>query len=428
MSSLSIRFQQLISVHYVVGKYALHKVPITVDISDDIFMADNSGTKFAVGYMKTVWVLQNFGHLFQFINIHYSAFGSDESTKITHYIHEHCSDALREIAISGIKGDRLEHWPFSFKNVQSLSIADIGVSDGIRLDQLFPRLKKLMLENVSETGFIARHFPDLVDASIKTPPNITASEENIMEFIRLNRQLQALKTPLLLDATYLSFVNDRLPHLKSLTIYVDAVTNSVAAGAVHFERVEKFAIFVTDAEIGKIVVRQILPVLLFDRLEQFEISAALDTIDDDEPIRFAPTHVNSTEESSDLSTSTDESDELVVLLDNTVDELIEIVIRNRRLKNVTINRTELTYSQLTYLTGSLPELDELRIDWNQLPALYEIRRFLMEPTHVRKVAIPMFDRGWGSKHILQILPAEWQISGVEVAEDRKLLLLTRADA
>lgn len=428
MSTLNARFQQIVSLHYVLGKYDLGHVPITIILDDTVSMVDHSGQTFAAGYKQTVWVLQQFGHHFGFIQVRYGAFGSDESHQITHHIHTHCPDALRDIVIAGLQGDRLENWPVRFERVRCLTITDVPVSESLRLDRVFPRLEQLVLKHVADIKFLRRHFPSLLGASIRFAPNINASAD-LLQFIRLNPQIQALGTPLLPDSAYLASVNAMLPHLQSLALFIQTGAELTAIARVHFERVQNFAVFVHDADDAKMVVHHILPALHFDRLEQCEISAEIDGGgDDDQPIRFPATPTNATDASDDVSTATDESPELTEPLGNTVDELVELVARNKRLKNVTINRTALTYGQLTYLVRSLPALDELRIDWNQLPSLYEIRRFLMDPTHVRRVTIPVFGSGWGSKHIFQILPADWRVSEVKVVKNRKLLLLTRVDA
>lgn len=391
---MNARFEEIILHHYLIAKFQLNKMPITIVVNDQTSIAINSEKPFSIGHEQSLWFLQRFGHIFEHISLHYDEFRSYESREITYYIEKNCPEALKEVTISGVSDYSLD-WPFTYGHVTSVTLNNLPQINHIELNRLFPHMEKLVLNNSAKGSAIINHyFPHLTDFAIRFQSDVSSVSRHLINFIRMNRHIRSFDTPLFINPTYLQYVNEMLNHLETLTVRNEFATMvHPHHELVHFNNVTKFALYlgqVADADnIDNVNLHQLLPPIAFNKLKSFELFSSIP---------------------------------------NSMDTLIGVIARNRQLTNVRIGRCELSYEQLSALVQSLPALIELAIDWHQTAGLFEIRRFLMDRINLQRIAIPIYRSGWGSQNMFRLLPSEWVVSREKIIGQKRILLLTHSNS
>lgn len=166
-------------------------------------------------------VLKHFGEYFQEIKFSYLYDLSEFNlNQITRLLNEKCSNSLIQLELE-MRHDLLEKFTGPFAAVEDLTIGSRNVqfSEGIRLNDLFPQLKRLKLVlSKSSYNFINSTFPNLEHFHIYTSETNHLNDGNVRELIHKNPTIRSIE-PLIRDSSLLEYISQHLPNVEHLTIY-----------------------------------------------------------------------------------------------------------------------------------------------------------------------------------------------------------------
>lgn len=169
-------------------------------------------------------VLKHFGSYFQAIKFSY-VYELDVSDldKVIRLLTEKCSNSLEQLELE-MKDDLLAKFTRPFEAVQELTIKTptyLQLSARIRLDELFPQLRRLNLWSdraYPKFHFIDNTFPHLEHFGIRAM--YKTNSEYVKELILKNPTIQSI-APNVHDPQLFQFISQNLPNLTNLTIHHD---------------------------------------------------------------------------------------------------------------------------------------------------------------------------------------------------------------
>lgn len=161
---------------------------------------------------------------------------------ISAMVNKYCHDTLLEMEILTSKKDSLKRMTKPFERVEYVAFYNSlpeSISGSLQMNQLFPAMERLSLENLREanvTSYIDCHLPHLMHLHIDLLEQST-NDTIFNNLVKKNPQIQSIelcKT----SATLLSTVHSVLLNLESLTL----CSAKHDAGELHFDSVKKLAI------------------------------------------------------------------------------------------------------------------------------------------------------------------------------------------
>lgn len=399
IGTLSRRFHDLTVIHFLIPKYHLNERDVSVISYLETYLAlyeDDELTSID-GHKQTLNILQLFGHIFKRITIKVQPGGYKNVADISHYINEYCSaDALQEVIM--YRGKYIiDDGNYSFKNVRIVTLRHIhDHDDSIQLNDAFPRMEQLDIDYGSNLSYIHFNFPHLLSFRLHSS---SCSDNDLMlrTFYRLNRQLRSVEAPMFVNHAYLTYLNEMLPNLESLSIRnLNSEiygSNLIAHDVVRFKNVKHFSLdlFTYNRE-WNVGIRQRLSSIQFDHLESYTVTSNV--------------------------------------IDST-DYLIGLIVRNTAVANITIPSSELKYEQLSTLIDTLPNLRELTIGWAERETCDELGRFFVkafETTRLEKINVLILETyGLWMTDVLEIVPPGWTTTETRVVKTSYLLQLERSE-
>lgn len=379
------RFHELILKHFIIGKFNLNESEIIVTFHDEdvdfkfTHISIKNGPMFANGYNETLFTVQQFGHVFSQMKIAFQSGSLQSAAEISQYINKYCSAAIQSITLyRGAVDSYFDDVEYSFGNATEVYLRHNYNSqsfiDIVRLDRIFPQMQKLNIDYFNELQYIANHYPHLTEFYLR-PPSDKVDFEKLHQFFMLNPQLSNLSTPLYKNFTHLSNINANLPNLQTLSLetlnlrsYISPFdTNEI----IYFDNVKHLLLKLTTYDEGWIVgLRAKLSLLQFKVLKTFTVTTN-------------------------------------VL--NSVEHIIALIVRNKELNNLSMEKFELTYKQLRELFEALPQLEEITIGWKTQETLHDLNRFLLNATgsRLRIINVHLSQR-LQIENVLRIVPNEWK--------------------
>lgn len=384
---LSPRFAHLIAHHFLIPKFHLNERTFHVKIDENTILKDTGDdddddddfTPIADGYIQTRGILQAFGHVFERIQLEIHPNGHKFAKEMSRIINERCSNAVLEVTLFGVnqKNDASQFTLETASIVNLRHISAIGFNETIQLNKTFPRMEQLNVDLGSNMSYLNQYFPHLKGFKLQSSFGIE-NEYILREFFKLNRQLHSVQTPLFYNPAYLSFINDNLSNLTSLSIrnvntqnYSD---NRLVQDIVRFKNVKQFSLdlFTYNCQWND-GIRERLEAIQFVDLNSFAVTSNL--ID-------------------------------------SVDFLIELIVRNNALNAVAIAANELTFEQLTRLIEKLSDLRTITIEWQRRDTRDILNRFLLRAVDFKMeyVNIKIIeDYDLRVDDVLEVIPVEhWE--------------------
>lgn len=202
--------------------------------------------------------LRCFGHLIQTIYIDYDADFGFLYTRIYRYLNEYCCDTLKRLRIASastfafncvldkpfskvkqvilddiILGDTFSHFNQLFPNVHSLKMNNVRLINEQCIEQYFPHMHKLALEQ-HDTKKYSR--PDR---------RLLLRESNFAAILRLNPSITKLVVGgFIFDAIFRQHMSDSLHAIKQLTVTSDGTTFRLKNDVIYFANVEIFYMYI----------------------------------------------------------------------------------------------------------------------------------------------------------------------------------------
>lgn len=396
IAPLHSRFLQLITDHYIIGKYRLHTREISIFLSDGATISykddDNMFNVFVYNDEEMLLVLRHFGHILTNLKIKVSEDGYKNIEEIQSGINNYCANAIQEIILyRSEKHKGAMDKNISFEHVKKVTVHNVGLVKSIRLDKAFPLMEILIIDRQRDLN---QYYPHLT--TVKFPLLYGYSDvTDLSDFVRLNPQLRNLDTPIYNSVTYLTSLSNVLPNLSSLSLgaLLSEEYTFDAFPIARFKRVKMFSLNVNlyaNARLWTSALREILASIRFDQLESFSLH---------------PTRPES------------------------LNFLIGLIVRNTALHSVIVE-SELTFDQLSALLTPLQQLEELTVDWQKASTLGVLSRFLehvIESNHNLEkftVRLSQYDR-LTFADLVEYIPVGWGYNEGSVKENKKLVHIER---
>lgn len=214
-------------------------------------------------------VLKYFGRVIRNLEVDYSSMDMDRTKKINQAINKYCSNMLIQFDLQHCNENSMEKWTGPFVNVENVSIGSQltkSTNESLPLDQLFPNIKNLYFDFLSELdeSYTDCYMSHLEHLSIGIAKR--SSEKNEPKFENLIKRNPHIFSIALdnISSKFLSIVNELLPNLQDLTLW----TFEINRRSIHFENVKIF-----ETQIGLYS----SPVnITFSKLEELRMSLYID--------------------------------------------------------------------------------------------------------------------------------------------------------
>lgn len=214
-------------------------------------------------------VLKYFGHVIRNLEVDYSSMDMDRTKKINQAINKYCSNMLIQYDLQHCNENSMEKLTGPFVNVENVSIGSQltkSTNESLPLDQLFPNIKNLYFDFLSELdeSYTDCYMSHLEHLSIGIAKR--SSEKNEPKFENLIKRNPHIFSIALdnISSKFLSIVNELLPNLQDLTLW----TFEINRRSIHFENVKTF-----ETQIGLYS----SPVnITFSKLEELRMSLYID--------------------------------------------------------------------------------------------------------------------------------------------------------
>lgn len=363
LAQMSPRFYDIITKHYLIGKFRLHEQRIVMRVDgrfssvfypSEVMARDDSDRMF--------WVVEQYGHVFGHIYIDIYKFGDADSRKFIEHVNHYCKNAKKEIDIHKLIEGTLIEQPFSFdNNTYRVRMSSYGNED-IAWNDLFPALEHLTLGSIEKS--IAQHHPHL-KTIILGKNDADYTDPNVLELIRSNPQLRHFHSKTFDNVTYVQYINEMLPNLEWLSLEMKIVYENDST-VVDFKNVRKFS-FNVFSSFGVPAFWSFIGNIRFDQLEEMELD--------------------------------------IIWKVPLTEQLIRMIAVNRGLKTF---KTSIPMSHVTFvqLVEALPELRVLTFDWYE--GIHETLSAIFSGRYgLENVTIRYWDRGTANDY-KDIIPANWQ--------------------
>lgn len=339
VSMLGSRFRQLIEDHNITDKYALHSQEIFLSVTSVLvmqFASDSNPTVIIDQPNEILFAIQQYGHLFKSLQIDIDlneGFDIDvHLDQVQSLVSQYCSNAIQTITIYSFSAYYLSNsnLNISFPNAVAVHLifeyndSDEYVhSSSVALDKAFPRVERLYVSHLVDINY---NFPHLkhfyMDAS---HTNVNATD--LINFMRLNPQLETMLTPIPNYPTFFTTVTELLPRLESLFVVLlpDSALQMGTFHGARFPQLKQFSIdagFMGDWFVSSRTLREVLDSLHFDCIEV-------------------------------ISVGTDSSGLLDIMIE-------KLLLENETVKEIKINANA-TDNQLSLVISRLPELKNLTV-------------------------------------------------------------------
>lgn len=364
------RFSDIIIDHYIIAKFHMHEHELIINVESDyralIFNTEDRRLYIAESFDKLLSVLMHFGHIFNQLTYEITDFGTPSLEKIVEYVDKYCPQAKKAIFVVTVDRDALANWSYSIEITTPSIGLSIYVPQAFPLNDLFPRMEELKMEKIIESA--VEYFPNLTKCSFESVLH-PGSYKKAYEMIRLNPQLHSFKTMITNNASFVSYINEMLPNLQSLSF--DFFNVAIVAEMVRFTRVTEFSLDLSycgaDARIG-----QAIDNIKFDELKNLKIRSGFGRFDAN---------------------------------------LKEMVRENRGLTSLAIDFS-MTRTELTELIQILPDLEELSIYWRSVRRvqILDMMEFLLIGNH-KMNQINVYELMQANEFV-EITPLNWRIAKI----------------
>lgn len=208
MAQLSVRYKELIEVHYIRGKYQLHAQEITIILNQrSVLMAPHMN-----GAAENIFgIIAAFGHTFTRLKVHIHPIGLAIAGKLSAYVNRLCADAKQEVVVHmALKSDKL----FTFNNATRVTLDGLYMALGnVNLNGHFPRMQQLLMIETHQFTMLVGHFAHLTGFALRVPYDVDDFSEP-RRFLRANSQLRRVEIPVSRRNQLLRYAKEVLPRLK----------------------------------------------------------------------------------------------------------------------------------------------------------------------------------------------------------------------
>lgn len=398
LATLSPRFEQLISHHYIIGKYHIQTRKVTLTISHDVSMTFNSDdlnvvTTLAHNHDETRFVLQHFGHIFHYLDINVFEYGYAFTANISHLINTYCARAHQELRLKrGIDRDDVSILLANVTKVEITHTSGTTNKDNFRLDLAFPQMKSLDISRQMDLDHNYSHLTEFILRASDYQSNI----DYYTKFMQFNPQLHTIQLPLFNDGTFLPTINELYPRLESFALEVlnEQYIGHDAIEITRFSNVKKFSIelYIHGESVWTNELREIIASIRFERLESFAV---------------------------------------ITYVRDSIDFLIEWIVGNTALETVTLVGREMNFEQLTALITPLTKLKVLTMVWTFESTLGVLNRFLAHNIAINgtleNINVEVNQNGQFSyEDMVGMVPRGWNYYEGDIVQNPRLVQLYRS--
>lgn len=401
VAMLGPRFRQLIEDHNITGKYSLHshKISIYVNSALKLHLVNDSSQLIIDQQDEILFAIQQYGHIFKSlqIDIHLNE-GYHHLDEVQSLVNKYCSKATQKITIYSLSANYLSksNVNISFPSAKEVNLIydPLGYihNSSIALDKAFPDLEQLYVNRLDDVNY---NFPHLKHVYLN-PPHLNVDAIHLINFMRLNPQLETMLTPVPNYPTFFSTLNELLPHLENLfcTLLQDSALQIDTFHSVRFKQLKRFSIdaaFAGDWFISSRTLREVLDSFNFDGIEG-------------------------------IAVGTDSAGLLDIMIE-------KLLVKNTAVKDILIN-ANVTFNQLSSLIPRLPELKKLTVNWRDpstLDVIKKILEFIVTSDHgleIVCVELPRRDQ-MTNEDLLEFVPVGWTYDETEAKQNTQLLRLKR---
>lgn len=220
------------------------------DFEIQIWQADSNGEeKFRIetrkkvisidDYYTALGILQHFGNSIRKLRINHSRMQNNHSAMLNHFIAS--SESIMKLKFDYIRENTLAQFTSPLKAVEDFSCymyTGDFIGNILPFDQLFPKLKKLMLTLFSDLdySFIDCHFPHLEHFGYNIGNSPVQQRMKLVESIMTkNPQIKSIDARFA-TVEFVKTIADLLPNVTNLTLFDFEIKNR----SVHFENVQNF--------------------------------------------------------------------------------------------------------------------------------------------------------------------------------------------
>lgn len=329
---------------------------------------------------------------------------------IVAHINKYCSQAKQQISLHYMLRSNMQIAPINipFENVSIVYFMPWNSILSLPLHQLFPRMQKLSVTHSDKdlSTILDHHFPHLNEFRLRKH---TTDEPKLYDFIRLNPQIRQIDTQFLRNYSYFYKMSDTLQELESLHIenyWMCEWPNEIQEIA-RFRNVKELKLSFSNEISSYKNFSRVLPNLQFDQLETLSLEALTLSM----PV-------------------------------NVFSQLIDFIAQFETLTNLEISTPEWSYSQLSQLIQSLPELKILTLRWYPKKTVDQFKQFLSENDQIHKITVTLFkpqrnnnydysdeeqpDEGsWCLEDLQHNLPTQWKLNAKHDSEFKSVFELIR---
>lgn len=151
---------------------------------------------------------------------YYDDYHTEQHRKIYQLIYKYCSESLIALKLNQCDENTLTYFTIPLEKVENVTISGElkSADEGLKLNQIFPRLQRLtleLIEQIYDSGVLDVTFPHLTHFSVL----FWYSNDiplYIDEFFKRNSQIQDLVLLQLLSCDIVESASEHLPNLKFL--------------------------------------------------------------------------------------------------------------------------------------------------------------------------------------------------------------------
>lgn len=276
MATLGPRFSQLISHHYIIGKYHLDECKLELTAVKEVYLrykCDDTGNKFKFGdgYDETILALRSFCHIFDELKITMYDIETEIAEGLSYYVSSYCGKIHQEIESTPRMLEKMNISPMNVTNVKLSGLWSTREVKEFRMDLAFPRVAKLEIDSLMNLSY---QYPHLTEFKLRSR---YVDFDDLLGFMQLNPQLRKIQLPFFNNGTFLSIMNELLPNLETLAFYIlNGLNYSYfdTIKATRFRNVKAFAIrsYISEDPYYMNDIQKMLSSIQFERLESFDVT------------------------------------------------------------------------------------------------------------------------------------------------------------
>lgn len=323
------RYRELVIHHYMIPVFKVHEKSFNMLL----IMAPSIGyydeTKVysdAIVFRKVesfTKALRNVGHLISKVFFNGSHKNESAEYSIGKSMNQYCRDSLVELSLRNFRGILTVEWKAPFAKLEKVTLycGTLNTKTASQLNKFFPKVRcmKLLELWANKTSSIEQSFPFLEDFEYYEHPH--AHSMDIKKFITLNRQLKTLNIRANMDAELPKVMNETLPHLEELTIFLGKTDQFKDSQPTYLSNVKRLKV---ESQSSDYRTPKYFPFIL-PELEVLEVDLTEDT-----------------------------------------NKWMKIITEMKWLKKLRLLRGAFTTKQWINITSELTNLDELVIEFHQL--------------------------------------------------------------